>query len=159
MEINLKSNNTRSKTFKTASIVFCVLGVIYLWIRFLAKSIVNSDKVCHANKCFIVEIADTDETRQLGLMNRESMGTNRWMLFVFEKLKKHSFWMKNTLIPLDMIRIDSDLTIVDIQTAQPCNSNVCETYVPQGDATYVLEINAWTAEEYNIKLWDKLEIK
>jgi uncharacterized membrane protein (UPF0127 family) len=53
------------------------------------------------------------------------------MLFKFDEPKKHTFWMKNTLIPLDMIRADSDLNIVDIQTAQPCISNTCETYVPQ----------------------------
>jgi uncharacterized membrane protein (UPF0127 family) len=41
----------------------------------------------------------------------------------------------------------------------PCTSSVCETYVPQGDATYVLEINAWIAEEYKISIWDNLEIK
>jgi uncharacterized membrane protein (UPF0127 family) len=64
------------------------------------------------------------------------------MLFEFDEQKKHTFWMKNTLIPLDMIRIDSNLNIIDIQTAMPCTSSVCETYVPQGDATYVLEINA-----------------
>ena len=63
-------------------------------------------------------------------MNRKSMASNRGMLFVFEEQKKHTFWMKNTLIPLDMIRIDSGLNIVDIQTAQPCTSNVCSNYTP-----------------------------
>lgn len=150
---------SKSKTFKTASIVFFVLGLIYLWVRYFAKSIINTDKVCHTNKCFIVEIADTNEERQQWLMNRESMTSNRWMLFIFEEQKKHTFWMKNTLIPLDMIRIDSELNIVDVQTAQPCISTVCETYVPQWDATYVLELNAWMAEEYSVNIWDKLEIK
>ncbi len=150
---------SKSKTFKTVSIAFFVLGIIYVWVRFFAKSIISSDKVCHENKCFIVEISDTDETRKQWLMNRESMANNRGMLFVFEEQKKHTFWMKNTLIPLDMIRINSGLNIVDIQTAQPCISNVCSTYAPRWDAIYVLEINAWVAEEYTIEIWDKLEIK
>ncbi len=150
---------SKSKTFKTASIVFFVLGLIYLWVRYFAKSIINTDKVCHTNKCFIVEIVDTDEERQQWLLDRESMASNRWMLFVFDEQKKHTFWMKNTLIPLDMIRINSDLNVVDIQIAQPCTTNVCETYVPQWDATYVLELNAWISKEYSIEIWDKLEIK
>ena len=149
----------KSKTFKTASIVFLILGLIYLWIRYLAKSIINTNKVCHVNKCFIVEIADTDEKRSLGLMNRKHMADNRWMLFIFKEAKKHIFWMKNTLIPLDIIRIDSGLNIVDIQTAYPCNSETCEIYTPKWDANYVLELNASTAKKYNIKLWDKLEFK
>jgi len=103
--------------------------------------------------------ADTDQTRQQWLMNRESMSSNRGMLFVFDEQKKHSFWMKNTLIPLDMIRIDSKLNIVDIQTAQPCTTKVCSNYIPKWDAIYVLEINAWLAEEYKIKNWDTIEIK
>lgn len=156
MEIKQKS---KSKTFKTASIVFFVLALVYLWVRYFAKSIINSDKVCHENKCFIVEIANTDEERQLGLMNRESMASDKWMLFIFEEQKKHIFWMKNTLIPLDMVRIDSKENIVDIQTAQPCVSKVCETYVPKWDATYVLEINEWLAEKNNIKIWDKFKLK
>lgn len=150
---------SKSKTFKTASIVFFILALIYLWVWHFAKSIINSDKICYTDWCFIVEIVDTDETRQQWLMHRESMATNRGMLFVFEEQKKHSFWMKNTLIPLDMIRIDSNNNIIDIQTAQPCEKKVCSTYVPRWDATYVLEINAWAAKDESILIWDKLEFK
>lgn len=150
---------SKSKTFKTASIVFFILALVYLWVWYFAKSIINNDKVCYQDWCFIVEIADTDEERQQWLMNREAMGENRWMLFVFEEEEKHSFWMKNTLIPLDMIRINSNNEIVDIQTAQPCYTTVCSTYVPKWDASYVLEINAWVSEKENIKIWDKLDLK
>ena len=53
----------------------------------------------------------------------------------------HGFWMKNTLIPLDMIWIDSDLTVVDIQYAVPCESDPCTIYTPAKEAIYVLEVN------------------
>lgn len=159
MKSNLKSSNTRSKTFKTASIVFFILGLIYLWVRYFAKSIINTDKVCHENKCFIVEIADTDQERELGLMNRKSMASNKWMLFIFENQKQYIFWMKNTLIPLDMLRVDSKFNVVDIQTAQPCTWDPCKNYIPKWNATYVLELNAWAANENNIKIWDKLKFK
>lgn len=50
------------------------------------------------------------------------------MLFIFDKQDRYTFWMKNTLIPLDMIRIDQDKKIVDIQSAKPCTTDICETY-------------------------------
>ena len=156
MKINLKA---KSKIIRTASIVLLVLWVVYAWVRYFASLIISwgADKVCHKNKCFIVEISNTEAERHLWLMNRKSMKYNHGMLFVFTwEEKKYTFWMKNTLIPLDMIRVNSWMNIVDIQTAMPCTSNVCETYTPQWNATYVLEINAWLAEKYHINIWDKL---
>jgi uncharacterized protein len=149
----------KSKNFKTASIVFLILWIIYIFIRYLAKSIIYTDKVCHKDTCFTVETSKTNQERQKWLMYRESMPKNRWMIFVFEEDKIHSFWMKNTLIPLDIIRIDSKHHIVDIQTAKPCKTTVCPNYIPKWNASYVLEINAWLAEKENIKIWDILELK
>ena len=147
------------KSFQTASIVFVVLWIIYTSIRFVAKSIISIDKVCHENKCFVVEIAKTDEERQKWLMHREKLWKKKWMIFIFEEEKKHSFWMKNTLIPLDIIRINKDFKIVDIQTAQPCYTQVCWNYTPSWNAKYVLEINAGVAQKKDIKVWDKLKFK
>lgn len=149
----------KSKNFKTVSIVFVVLWVIYLWIRFLAKAIISVNKVCHEDSCFIVELAKTDQERQIWLINRTKLWKNKWMLFVFEDEIKHAFWMRNTLIPLDMIRINSGLEIVDIQTAQPCHEEICQNYMPAWNATYVLEINAWISAKKEIRVWDQLEFK
>ena len=145
----------KSKSFKMVSIVFVILWVVYIWIRFLAKSIISINKVCYESKCFIVEVAKTDQERQKWLMNREKLWKNKWMIFVFEEEKRHYFWMKNTLIPLDIIWIDSNLEIIDIQTAQPCQTPICTNYNPKWDAKYVLEINAWIAEKRNMEIWKK----
>ena len=75
-------------------------------------------------------------------MYRDSLPRQSGMLFVFESEHKHGFWMKNTLIPLDMIWINRDSRIVDIKTATPCVSDPCPTYQPIADSLYVLEINA-----------------
>lgn len=88
-----------------------------------------------------IEIATTDEERVKGLMFRENLCQNCGMLFVFEEEKPLSFWMKNTLIPLSIIFIDSDLNIVDIKNASPCITETCPSYPSNQTAKYVLEIN------------------
>ena len=149
----------KSKNFKSVSIVFVILWIKYLWVWYLARYVVSVNKVCHQENCFIVEVAATDQQRELWLMNREKLWNNKWMIFVFEEEGNHPFWMKNTLIPLDMIWIDYNWTIVDIQTAQPCETNICPTYTPKWNAKYVLEINAWMAEERNIEIWEEMKLK
>ncbi|MBI4163156.1 MAG: DUF192 domain-containing protein [Candidatus Aenigmarchaeota archaeon] len=103
-----------------------------------------------------VETADSPAEWEKGLMNRASLGENNGMLFVFPDEQQRSFWMKNTLIPLDIIFISSDLTIVDIKrNFQPCRSFFCETYKSKQQAKYVLEVNADFAGIHNIKIGDK----
>ena len=91
---------------------------------------------------FEVEIANTNESRQKGLMFRESLEKNKGMLFVFDYEEKHSFWMKNTLLPLDIIWISKDKKIVDIQAMQPCTEDPCKSYQPIANSKYVLEVGA-----------------
>lgn len=90
---------------------------------------------------FFVEIADTREERELGLMNREFMPENMGMIFEFPNTAPRNFWMKNTLIPLDMIWLDENKTIVDIQAAEPCTTEECAVYSGKAPAMYVLELN------------------
>src|SRR3989344_4541488 len=72
-----------------------------------------------------VEIADDNEERMKGLMFRERLDENAGMLFVFEDEQYQAFWMKNTLIPLDIIFIGKNLEIVDIENAVPCKTGDC----------------------------------
>jgi uncharacterized membrane protein (UPF0127 family) len=92
-------------------------------------------------------------------MYSESLWDNEWMLFVFGRPWIHSFWMKNTLIPLAWIRLDSNLKIVDIIQMDPCKTEECPSYKPQSEAQYVLEINQWLiSEKWLLKIWDKCEL-
>ena len=106
---------------------------------------------------FQVEIADTDEERQLGLMNRRSMARDRGMLFLFQgPPRRQAFWMRNTLIPLDIIYIAADGRIDSIVNAVPLD----ETPLPSsGPSSYVLEINGGLAAELGIAPGDRVRHK
>ena len=113
-------------------------------------------KVCFEEDCFKIEVVDTFETRQKGLMFRESLPTNEGMLFIFDYIGNYPFWMKNTLIPLDMIWMDWEGNIVYIEhEAQPCEEDPCPNYDPKKDAIYVLEVGGGVTELYDIKVGDQ----
>jgi len=106
-----------------------------------------------------IEIADTPEKQTTGLMFRKSLGKDSGMLFPYTSERNLSFWMKNTLIPLDMIFINSKLEIVDIiREVPPCEKDPCESYSPIEKAQYVLEVNGSFSENYNINVGDKVSI-
>lgn len=103
------------------------------------------------------ELANTDATRQRGLMFRESLAENAGMLFAFDYMERQSFWMKNTLIPLDLIWLNERKEIVSVITAPPCKKDPCESYSPMQKAMYVLELNGGFAKKHGLKLGTKLE--
>jgi len=106
-----------------------------------------------------VEIADDDEERAQGLMFREFLDEKNGMFFVFDDDDFYSFWMKNTLIPLDMIFISENFEIVDIIYAEPCKTDQCESYKPAKPAKYVLEVNGNFTIKNNIEIGNKIIIK
>ena len=73
-------------------------------------------------------------------MNLESRGDLDGMLFVFEQDTSGGFWMKNTLIPLDIAFFAVDGTFVDGFEMQPCTTDECPTYTPSGAYRYALEL-------------------
>ncbi|WP_061935762.1 DUF192 domain-containing protein [Aureimonas sp. AU22] len=102
-----------------------------------------------------VEVAATPKEREIGLMNRESLADDTGMLFDFRESRPVSMWMKNTLIPLDMLFIDKTGTIVRI--ARNAKPHSLET-IPSGKPVrYVLEINGGAAAGYGAKAGDRLE--
>ena len=102
-----------------------------------------------------VEIADTPEARELGLMYRNHLADNAGMLFVFPSPSVTHFWMKNTVLPLDMLFADSSGKVVGIvANAQPYS----EAMLGGFDGTlYVLEVNAGYAAKHRIVAGDRLE--
>ncbi|MBD3388085.1 MAG: DUF192 domain-containing protein [Candidatus Altiarchaeales archaeon] len=114
--------------------------------------------VCFGLSCVSVEVADDDGERTAGLMHREGLPPDAGMLFVFEDEGMHSFWMKNTLMPLDMVWLDSDYRVVHVVSALPCESDPCPTYSPPTPSRYVLEVNMGYAEQHGIRVGDVAEV-
>lgn len=119
-------------------------------------------KLTFANNVSIsAEIASDAPSRAKGLMFRESLCENCGMLFIFEKSGIHPFWMKDTLIPLDMIFISENGTIVDIiENVPPCpySSPSCPNYVPRAPGKFVLEANAGFSKRNGLEIGEKVGI-
>jgi len=103
---------------------------------------------------FTVEIADTEQSRERGLMFRKELPPGRGMLFDFHREQQVGFWMKNTLIPLDMIFIDGRGRIVSIeQDAKPMSEDVI---MSGGQVRAVLEVDGGTARRLGIAPGDRV---
>ncbi|MBI2453672.1 DUF192 domain-containing protein [Candidatus Peregrinibacteria bacterium] len=103
------------------------------------------------------EVADSPEERQKGLMYRKELDDGRGMWFIFEDDEPRSFWMKNTLIPLDIIFFDSGLKIVSlVESMQPCKEADCPSYFSFQPARYALEVPAGFIKRYGVKVGDKM---
>ena len=103
-----------------------------------------------------VELALDSASQARGLMYRQEMPENSGMLFMFTEETPLSFWMKNTLIPLDIIYINEQGSIVHIATAQPCKIQNCPSYPSVYPAKYVLELNAGRAEGLGLRAGDNI---
>ncbi|WP_298325584.1 DUF192 domain-containing protein [Asticcacaulis sp.] len=103
---------------------------------------------------FQVEIADDEQERETGLMNRDSLPAGQGMLFLFPDARERAFWMKNTHIPLDIIYISKSGEVISIQkNTMPMNETPLHSF---GPAAAVLEINGGQADVLGIKPGDRI---
>lgn len=104
---------------------------------------------------FTVELARTVEEQAMGLMNRSALAPDRGMVFPFDPPRQASFWMKNTLIPLDMIFVRADGSIANIE-ANTVPLSLDPVY-SDGTVAAVLEIAGGRSAELGIKPGDKVK--
>jgi hypothetical protein len=101
-----------------------------------------------------IELAQDESQRQLGLMYRDTLAENQGMLFLFDNEEVRAFWMKNTILSLDMIFVDARNEIVTIHKYTTPYSE--ETYTSTRPAKYVLEVNAGFTDKRKISVGDRV---
>ena len=140
--------------------------VIFLMI-FLTNCAQNDDEklnqvmVDNGNSQIVVnvQIADDNNERAKGLMFVNILNENAGMLFIFEKEDYQIFWMKNTMIPLDIIFIGENMKIIEIKYAEPCLKGPCALYESTAPSKYVLEVNGNFTPFNNITTGNKIKLK
>ena len=141
--------------------IFVIILLIFLisCSRNINKN-VNEIAIDNGNKLIKinVEIADDNEKRIKGLMFRERLDNDAGMFFIFDNEEYQTFWMKNTLIPLDIIFIDKNFKITNIENAVPCKQEPCTLYRSVKPAEYVLEVNGNFTIRNKIKAEDEIII-
>ena len=113
----------------------------------LPKAVINGIEI-------ELEVARTPEEQARGLSDREVLGENAGMLFIFQEPTTPSFWMKEMNFPLDIIWIGSDRRIVDI-SENIAPETFPQLFRPRAQVQYVLEVNAGWAKSHNISVGDQ----
>lgn len=106
-----------------------------------------------------VEVADTAQKRSEGLKGRKNLSTQSGMLFVFEAENVKNFWMQNTLIPLDILWLNRDKTIIGHDTMVPCQptngDEACPMTSSPSETLYALEVHNQFVEDNAIEIGNK----
>ena len=114
-------------------------------------------KVCFEDNCFNVELVISSDEKIKGLMYRDFLDLDSGMLFVFDKENFYTIWMKNTLIPLDVVWIDSNGIVVFIERdLKPCED--CIVFKPDKKAKYILEINSGIVDKIGLGVGERVGI-
>jgi uncharacterized membrane protein (UPF0127 family) len=108
---------------------------------------------------FQVEIAQTPSERQRGLMFRTHLADHRGMLFIQPEAGPAAFWMKNTLIALDILYFDSEGKLLALYpNVPPCMSPQCPVYASKGAVKYILELKGGSTERLGIETGARLHL-
>ncbi len=164
---------TKNKFKLNASKVATIIVLIAVAVFFVVNNFINNnetevkyytfrkegeltftDTLGNAKIKIDLEIADSEYERQLGLMNRKSMEETQGMLFIFQYERMQSFWMRNTLIPLDILFINKDKEIITIHKNTKTLS--AQSYPSTAPAIYVVELVGGFTDKYNIVKGDKI---
>jgi uncharacterized protein len=134
---------------------FVTLALLVPWGGGLAASTGTLVlKTATGDHNFTIEVATTDQERAIGLMFRRSLPENGGMLFIYDPPQTATMWMKNTLIPLDMVFISAEGKVHRIEShTEPFSTTVIPS---EGEVVGVLELNAGEADKIGLKRGDKV---
>jgi uncharacterized membrane protein (UPF0127 family) len=114
--------------------------------------------VLPSGRTYSLEVARTPDEQAQGLMFRESLPERTGMLFPFTDKGVHQFWMKNTMIPLDMVWMDPEGKVIFVSAnTPPCKADPCPSYGPDSPAASVLEIAGGMAKKENVTVGSSLK--
>ncbi len=145
-------------------VIFVAVISLYLFLKpvmapsrfFNAEQKVNISQVEIAGKNIKVELANTDTTRELGLSGHKPLADDEGMLFIFDKPGIYPFWMKDMLFPIDIVWISSSFKVIYVgKNLQP--SSYPQTFGPNENSMYVLEVNSNFSEKNNLKIGDEVK--
>jgi uncharacterized protein len=106
-----------------------------------------------------VELAENPLVWSTGLMNVEDLPRRAGMAFLFPAITQTSFYMKNTLVPLDIAFWDEKMTIVDILRMMPCDKDPCQAYTPSNQYLGALEVNRGLFDSEGIRVGDRVTLR
>lgn len=119
-------------------------------------------KITLGKQDLTVELAETPDQHERGLMFREKMGADEGMLFIFKNAETRFFWMKNTLIDLSIGYFDASGTLIDIQEMKSGKGITSDTLLPSypssAPAKYALEMNKGWFDKNKVKIGTKLKV-
>jgi uncharacterized membrane protein (UPF0127 family) len=108
---------------------------------------------------FDVQLALTTADQMKGLMGVKHLDGDRGMAFLWSTPVRYGFYMKDTLIPLDIAFWDEGLTIVDILQMPPCTADPCELFTPSTEYVGAIEVNQGVMGQKGVRIGDKVELK
>lgn len=112
-----------------------------------------------AGQIIHLEVARTMEQQEIGLMNRTELANDRGMVFPFDPPRRVAFWMKNTLIPLDMVFLLKGKVQAISSNVLPCKADPCTTYGPNTLVDQVIELRAGRSLELGLKQGDRITLQ
>lgn len=152
----------------TKNLVIFVLVILFVLIAFIYKFFV-SRPVLNSNSAvlkigeqeFRVEVVKDDLGRIRGLSGRKYLAQDQGMLFIFDTVGNHGFWMKGMKFPIDIVWVKGDRVVGFAENVPPEPGKsifTLKTYYPPEEVDQVLELNAGTVEKYNLQVGDSIEV-
>lgn len=139
---------------KRLTILILGLGLVFGLIFFNNEP--NGVKVAIGGETIFAEVAQTKESRRVGLSNHKSLESNQGMLFVWSEDKKQSMWMKGMDFPIDIIWISKDKKIVDYRKNVSPDSYPDYSFRPEEKARYVLEVSSGFIDKMGLQVGDRV---
>lgn len=147
---------------KNILILITIIFIFYfIYQHFFAHPQFQQTNIKIKNIEFSLEIAQTVPQLTKGLMDRTSLCPHCGMIFIFNSESIQTFWMKNTLIPLDMIFLDKNGRVINIITATPQPNTPdyrLKLYSSTSPSKSVIELNAGTAKNINLRPSDSINL-